>query len=119
MRVYRWPARDLKRLEAVSRSPLLGHFSDAIRGSGTILTYAHEQRFLHKNLQLCQTYAQTYYTYWAVRSWNAMALELLGSVLLCVAALAVALEASKGQLSPGAVGLALSYALNMPRQLMW
>jgi len=48
-----------------------------------------------------------------------MALEMLGSVLLCIAAVAVALEASSGRISPGAVGLALSYALNMPRQLMW
>eukprot|EP00928_Gymnodinium_smaydae_P085026 TRINITY_DN6832_c0_g3_i1.p1 TRINITY_DN6832_c0_g3~~TRINITY_DN6832_c0_g3_i1.p1 ORF type:complete len:1346 (-),score=146.68 TRINITY_DN6832_c0_g3_i1:106-4143(-) len=119
MKVYRWPARDLKRLEALSRSPVFGQFSDTIKGSSTILTYGHEERFVYGNLDLCRTYTKCYYTYWAVRSWNALALELLGSILLCIAAVTIAVQAASGKLPTGVVGLALNYALNMPRQLMW
>jgi len=119
MRVYRWPARDLKRLEAVARSPIMNHFSDSIKGAATLRTYGHELRFMRKNLELVDGCARAFYTYWGVRSWNAMALEFLGSLLLIISVSCVAARAASGGLPPGAVGLALSYAMTMPRQLMW
>ncbi|OLP73143.1 ABC transporter C family member 3, partial [Symbiodinium microadriaticum] len=42
MTVYRWPARDLRRLEGVSRSPGMSHFSDSVKGANTIRAYGHE-----------------------------------------------------------------------------
>merc|ERR1740129_232862 len=75
LRIYRWPARDLKRLEAAGRSPLLSHYSDSVRGTATIRTYGHTRRFMCKNLDQIDAVARAFYTYWGVRSWNAMALE--------------------------------------------
>uniref|UniRef100_A0A7S4UU60 Uncharacterized protein n=1 Tax=Alexandrium monilatum TaxID=311494 RepID=A0A7S4UU60_9DINO len=119
MRIYRWPARDLKRLEAVARSPIMNHFSDSTRGAGTVRAYGHDLRFMRKNLELVDACARAFYTYWGVRSWNAMALEFLGSLLLIASVACIAARVARGSLAPGVVGLALSYAMAMPRQLMW
>jgi len=119
MRVYRWPARDLKRLEAISRSPVMNHFSDSVKGATTICAYKHERRFMLKNLELNELTARAIYTYWGVRTWNAQALEFLGSIFLVIACFSVVLRAKSGHLSTGIVGLVLNYAMDMPRKFMW
>lgn len=44
MTIYRWPARDLRRLEGTSRSPGMSHFSDSVKGARTIRAFGHEAR---------------------------------------------------------------------------
>eukprot|EP00434_Breviolum_minutum_P044153 symbB.v1.2.039400.t1/scaffold6538.1/size22092/2 len=52
MTVYRWPARDLRRLEGTSRSPGMSHFADSIKGARTIRAFGHEaEKCLRQALQ--------------------------------------------------------------------
>jgi len=119
MTIYRWPARDLKRLEGISRSPAMSHFSDSIRGSSTIRAYKHEARFLKRNLELLAQTQRTVYWFWVLQGWVSTSQEVLGTFFLALIAGIVGYRACTGALSPGCAGLALSYAISMPRDLMW
>lgn len=117
--VYRWPARDLKRLEGMSRSPMMAHFADSIRGAGTIRAYRHDQRFIRHNLELMGDIQRTGYWFWSAQGWVSTLQEVLGTFLLAGICCVIAWRASVGALSPGYAGLALTYAISMPRDLMW
>ncbi|CAE7285526.1 ABCC1, partial [Symbiodinium sp. CCMP2592] len=119
MTVYRWPARDLRRLEGVSRSPGMSHFSDSVKGANTIRAYGHEARFLQQNLNLLGQTQRTVYWFWVAQAWVSTSQEVLGTVALAVIAGVVGYRAYVGSLSPGLAGLALSYAMSMPRDLMY
>eukprot|EP00927_Polykrikos_kofoidii_P044460 TRINITY_DN38417_c0_g1_i1.p1 TRINITY_DN38417_c0_g1~~TRINITY_DN38417_c0_g1_i1.p1 ORF type:complete len:1389 (+),score=197.49 TRINITY_DN38417_c0_g1_i1:273-4439(+) len=119
LNIYRWPARDLKRLEAVSRSPAMSHFADTIRGASSVYAYRHEGRFMRHNLSLCSNTQRIGYWFWVSQAWVSMAQEVLGAVFLGVIASVVVYRASRGSLTLGQAGLALSYSLSMPRDLMW
>eukprot|EP00928_Gymnodinium_smaydae_P027038 TRINITY_DN21037_c0_g1_i1.p1 TRINITY_DN21037_c0_g1~~TRINITY_DN21037_c0_g1_i1.p1 ORF type:complete len:1431 (-),score=138.73 TRINITY_DN21037_c0_g1_i1:187-3840(-) len=119
MNVYRWPARDMKRLESLSRSPIMSHFSDATRGSCTIRAYRQDARFMHDNLVLMGDVQRTSYWFQTCQGWVSMVQEFLGTLLLAIIAGSIGYRAYTGYLSPGLAGLAMSYAINMPRDLMW
>ncbi|CAJ1333106.1 unnamed protein product [Effrenium voratum] len=67
--VYRWPARDLRRLEGVSRSPGMSHFADSVKGARTIRAFGHEARFLERNLTLLGENQLTTYWFWVAQAW--------------------------------------------------
>ena len=41
---YRWPARDLRRLESKAGSPIFAHFSESVRGTSVIRAFGAEVR---------------------------------------------------------------------------
>lgn len=61
MNIYRWPGRDLKRLEALARSPAMGHFSDSCKGASTIRAYRQDVRFMLQNIALVGNAQRTTY----------------------------------------------------------
>jgi ABC-type multidrug transport system fused ATPase/permease subunit len=58
---YRWPARDLRRLEAMSKSPVNSQFTEAIKGFSVIRAFAAQDRFMVRHLQLS---SQSMLCYW-------------------------------------------------------
>eukprot|EP00913_Durusdinium_trenchii_P028638 g26858.t1 len=119
MTVYRWPARDLRRLEGTSRSPGMSHFSDSIKGARTVRAYGHEARFLQRNLELLGQNQLTTYWFWVAQAWVSCTQEVLGTLALAAVAGVIGYRAYLGSLNPGLAGLALSYAMSMPRNLMF
>lgn len=119
MKVYRWPARDLKRLEGTSRSPGMSHFADSIKGARTIRAFGHEARFLERNLQLLSQNQLTTYWFWVAQAWISCTQEVLGTFALAVVAGIIGYRAYLGLLNPGLAGLALTYCISMPRTVMF
>lgn len=58
---YRWPARDLRRLESVAKSPLNSHFAETIKGASTIRAFATEDAFVAQHLQLSTNALRCYW----------------------------------------------------------
>lgn len=48
-RVYRYSAREVKRLDNLLRSSLYAHFSESLSGLATIRAYGETPHFLKKN----------------------------------------------------------------------
>uniref|UniRef100_A0A674MDI5 ABC-type glutathione-S-conjugate transporter n=1 Tax=Takifugu rubripes TaxID=31033 RepID=A0A674MDI5_TAKRU len=95
----------LRRLEAVSRSPIYTHFNETVQGVSVIRAFGEQPRFI---LQLNRCY---------IRRWLAVNLEFIGNgVVLAAAILSVM---GRNTLSPGIVGLAVSHSLQVTAILSW
>eukprot|EP00475_Leptophrys_vorax_P002127 TRINITY_DN11210_c0_g1_i1.p1 TRINITY_DN11210_c0_g1~~TRINITY_DN11210_c0_g1_i1.p1 ORF type:complete len:745 (-),score=192.98 TRINITY_DN11210_c0_g1_i1:94-2328(-) len=117
---YRWSARDLRRLEAVSKSPINVHFSDTLKGISTIRTFGAERRFFDKHLEILESNLCCFWNRWCTNQWVTVWLEFLGSLFtLSFSVLSVWAAASNLDISAGLVGLVLSYAVQVPTNLGW
>ncbi|KAJ3278722.1 Multidrug resistance-associated protein 1, partial [Blyttiomyces sp. JEL0837] len=113
--VYRRTVRELKRLDALTRSPLYAHVTESMAGVATIRAYGKQKRFIDKTDRLINESNQPYYLQMTGQRWLGMRLETIGNILVLVTALFSVIESST--ISAALVGLALSYVLQVT-QLM-
>uniref|UniRef100_A0A3Q3W108 ABC-type glutathione-S-conjugate transporter n=1 Tax=Mola mola TaxID=94237 RepID=A0A3Q3W108_MOLML len=107
----------LRRLEAVSRSPIYTHFNETVQGASVIRAFGEQPRFIlqaNKRVDFNQT---SYFPRFVATRWLAVNLEFIGNgVVLAAAILSVM---GKNTLSPGIVGLAVSHSLQVTGILSW
>jgi len=82
--LYLLTARQLKRLEATSKSPMYAHFAESLSGAATIRAYQAEQRFIQRNAELVDTCSRVHYHLWCSNFWLTTRVRILGA---CVAGL--------------------------------
>ncbi|CAK6969621.1 multidrug resistance-associated protein 1 [Scomber scombrus] len=116
-RFYVASSRQLKRLESVSRSPIYTHFNETLLGTSVIRAFGEQARFIRESDQRVDHNQKAYYPGIVANRWLAVRLEFVGSCIVsCAALFAVIARAS---LSPGIVGLSISYALQLTASLTW
>ncbi|KAK3357106.1 ABC transporter type 1, transmembrane domain-containing protein [Lasiosphaeria hispida] len=119
-RYYLRTSRELKRLDSVSRSPIYAHFQESLGGISTIRAYRQQDRFEHENEWRVDANLRAYFPSISSNRWLAVRLELIGAVVILSAAGFSIISVTSGSgLSPGAVGLAMSYALQITGSLNW
>lgn len=112
---YRPVARELKRLDSLSRSPVYSHFSETLGGLPIIRAFRRQKMFIVNNVGKLDDNLSAYFSLKAVDRWLSIRLELLGnSIVLCSALLAV-YTGSKA----GSTGLSLTNALGITTLLNW
>jgi len=116
-RYYIASSRELKRWDAVLRSPIYSHFSESLDGSTTIRAYGASQRFIKQNQIQLDIQLGAYYLSIAANRWLAVRLEFIGNFL--VLSTAVFLVAFGGSINAAFAGLCLSYSLNVTQTLNW
>nr|XP_049593463.1 multidrug resistance-associated protein 1-like isoform X1 [Syngnathus scovelli] len=107
----------LRRLEAVSRSPVYTHFNETAQGVCVIRAFGQQERFARQAHRRIDRNQEAYFPRFVATRWLAVNLEFLGNLL--VLAVAVLSVQSRGRLSPGMVGLALSHSLQVTGILSW
>uniref|UniRef100_A0A8C6WQX4 ABC-type glutathione-S-conjugate transporter n=1 Tax=Neogobius melanostomus TaxID=47308 RepID=A0A8C6WQX4_9GOBI len=112
-RFYVATSRQLKRLESVSRSPIYSHFSETITGSSVIRAYGRESAFVRMSDSKVDDNQKSYYRV----LWLGVRIEFIGNCIVLFAALFAV--TGKESLSPGLVGLSVSYALQVTMSLNW
>ena len=110
-KLYVCTARQVKRMESITRSPIYTHFSETISGAMTIKAYGRDDDFIMENEARIDTNQVCYYPGYVSSRWLSVRLEVIGNLVLMFAALFAVL--SRGSINPGSVGLSLSYALNV------
>ena len=110
-RFYVAAARQVKRMESITRSPIYTHFSETISGASTIRAFSRNKDFIRENEARIDTNQVCYYPGYVSARWLSVRLEIIGNLVLMFAALLAVL--SRGAINPGNVGLSLSYALNV------
>lgn len=119
-RYYLRTSRELKRLDSVSRSPIYAHFQESLGGVSTIRAYRQQQRFELENEWRLDSNLRAYFPSISANRWLAVRLEFIGAiVILAAAGFAIISVANNSGLSPGLVGLAMSYALQITSSLNW
>ncbi|ODM88995.1 Multidrug resistance-associated protein 1, partial [Orchesella cincta] len=109
-------SRQLKRLESVTRSPIYSQFSETISGATTIRAFRQQERFVKEMEQKVDHNMRSYYCSVSSNRWMQIRLETLGHGVVFFAALFAVL--GRETLSPGLVGLSVSYALQITAALM-
>ncbi|ODA81221.1 hypothetical protein RJ55_04185 [Drechmeria coniospora] len=119
-RYYLRTSRELKRLDSVSRSPIYAHFQESLGGVTTIRAYRQQQRFEMENEWRVDANLRAYFPSISANRWLAVRLEFIGAVvILAAASFSIVSVANHSGLSPGLVGLAMSYALQITSSLNW
>jgi ATP-binding cassette, subfamily C (CFTR/MRP), member 1 len=117
-RYYLATSRELKRFDAVTRSPIFAWFSESLAGLSTIRAFNQQSIFIAANQKRIDHNQICYLPSVSVNRWLSVRLEFLGAIIiLTVAFLAMSALITTG-VDAGLVGLVLSYALNTTSALV-
>lgn len=114
---YRHSSRELKRLDAVSKSPVYAHLSESLSGLPVIRAFNGEARFIASMHAKVDANVKVYWRGHLINRWLGLRLDWIGSLLVGSTGLVAVLTA--GQINPGLIGLALSYSLALTGNLNW
>uniref|UniRef100_A0A668RD33 Multidrug resistance-associated protein 4 n=1 Tax=Oreochromis aureus TaxID=47969 RepID=A0A668RD33_OREAU len=109
-------SRDIKRLESTTRSPVFSHLSSSLQGLSTIRAFKVQQRF-QQTFDEHQHLMKAWFLFLTTSRWFAVRLDGICSVFVTITAFGC-LYLRDG-LEPGAVGLALSYAVTLTGMFQW
>ncbi|KAJ1437218.1 hypothetical protein B484DRAFT_416639 [Ochromonadaceae sp. CCMP2298] len=112
---YRNVARELKRLDALSRSPIYTHFSETLGGLPIIRSFKKQPQYLRQNELRLDDNISSYNTLKLVDRWLSVRLELLGNAIVLFSSLLAVATRSRA----GPAGLSLNNALGVTGLLNW
>uniref|UniRef100_T1JB97 ABC-type glutathione-S-conjugate transporter n=1 Tax=Strigamia maritima TaxID=126957 RepID=T1JB97_STRMM len=114
-KVYLCTSRQLKRLEAISRSPIFAQFSETVTGLSTIRAYKKEKEFIKQTEEAIDTNQILTYPRIAVKRWLALRLDFIGQIVVFSSGAFAAYN--RENVPPGIVGLTISYAVQVTHLL--
>ncbi|XP_023271735.1 multidrug resistance-associated protein 4-like [Seriola lalandi dorsalis] len=110
-------SRDIKRLESTTRSPVFSHLSSSLQGLSTIRAFKVQQRFQQMFDEFQDLHSEAWFLFLTTSRWFAVRLDGICSIFVTITAFGC-LYLRDG-LEPGAVGLALSYAVTLTGMFQW
>lgn len=127
-RQYLSVSRALKRLDSRQSKqphPVYAHFVETLGGLSTVRAFRQQERFSARNEAAVDAGLGVYWPLVSANRWLAVRLEAMGAAAVLGAAglalfsLATASFGGGGRITAGAVGLALTYALQVTPALNW
>jgi len=113
---YLTGAREVKRLESNSKSPIFESFGAALMGISTVRAFDKAEVYVQRMYRKIDTYAQAYWHLWLFNRWMGFRLNMVGAVFATItAALIVSIHGVDASLA----GFALSFALEYTVALVW
>lgn len=120
LRYYLATSREIKRLDAVSKTPIFTWFQESLGGLSTIRAFGQEERFRATNEARVDRNQQCYFPSVTCNRWLAVRIEFIGSsVILIASMLAVGIVVNGGRMDAGLLGLMMSQALSTTQTLNW
>jgi ABC-type multidrug transport system fused ATPase/permease subunit len=124
---HRDVARETKRLESVSRSPVYAQFSETLGGITTIRAYGQASRFIDGFEERVDNNTRGNYCNKIADRWLSVRLEIIGSSIAGLAAVFASNVAISGSVSGAAsdsnfasmAGLSLTFAISVTGLLNW
>jgi len=108
--VYNCSARELKRLDSTTRSPVLSHFAETVNGVTTIRAFGRQQHFLEENARFLDANNRVYHHLWTANRYLAVRLQVLGAITTGMVGLYIAL--TLGDIPGRDAGLVLLYSMS-------
>ncbi|KAL7039873.1 hypothetical protein ACKWTF_000156 [Chironomus riparius] len=110
-------SRQIRRLESLTRSPVLAHFSETISGQSVIRAYGEQKRFISESDSKIDFHQGIAYHGFVAHRWLQLRLEIIGSLVIFFSALFAIL--ARDTIGPSVVGLSVSYALQISQLLFF
>ncbi|TKR75883.1 hypothetical protein L596_017113 [Steinernema carpocapsae] len=117
VKFYVRTARQLQRLENITRSPIYSHFQESLQGVTSIRAYGEEKRFVEESQKRTDVNRSAFYYLMISNQWLVVRLEFLGNLIMLSASLMAVFMRNANSVTAGIVGLAVSHALNISRTL--
>ncbi|GAA5864423.1 hypothetical protein JCM1840_000490 [Sporobolomyces johnsonii] len=116
-RLFSHSAREFRRLDSISKSPLFSIYGEAVAGVAIIRSYGASARFMALMLEKVST-SVTYYWYtWGVNRWLSMRFSLLSA---CVVSLTGYVLITAGDKVDAALaGFTLTFSLNISNDILF
>ncbi|KAF8717299.1 P-loop containing nucleoside triphosphate hydrolase protein, partial [Rhizoctonia solani] len=108
-------ARDLKRMESNSRSPIFSSFAEVLEGIVTVRAFSAEQRFfdkLHKQVDDTNT---MWYHFWMLNRWLLLHFDALASLSVFI----TTIFAISGLLGNGLAAVTITTAMSFTQSVYW
>ncbi|CAI0389110.1 unnamed protein product [Linum tenue] len=115
---YLASSRELTRLDSITEAPIIHHFSETISGVMTIRCFRKQGMFCQGNIDRVNANLRMDFHNIGAAGWMGFRLELLGSLIFCIATLFVIISPS-AIIKPELVGMFLSYGLPLNSVLFW
>ncbi|XP_058478651.1 ATP-binding cassette sub-family C member 4-like [Solea solea] len=116
-RYYLQTSRDIKRLEGTTRSPIFSHLSSSLAGLWTIRAFKAEERLQNIFDAQQNVHSEAWFLFLSTSRWLALRLDIICWAFIVVVSFSCMLL--KEQLGAGAVGLALSYSVQLIILFQW
>lgn len=110
-------AREIKRLESVSKSPVFVLFSETIHGLAVIRTYQQEARFMNICFDRVDNMCRCFIHLWLSNRWLNIRMQLMGTIVCSLVTIGVVTQAK--YLNSTSAGLLLIYSLEFTTYLVW
>lgn len=115
-KVYGQTARDMRRLDSVTRSPLYSIYGETIAGVTILRAFGASSMFLRDMIRCVDTNANPYYWMWGVNRWLSTRFNLLSCALIGLTGFVAVLSPS---ISAALAGFALTFASNVTHNLLF
>ncbi|KAK4047906.1 hypothetical protein OIV83_005089 [Microbotryomycetes sp. JL201] len=116
-RLFAKTARELRRLDSVSKSPLYSIYGEAIAGVAVIRAFGASKKFMTLMLERCSTNVTFYWYLWSVNRWLSLRFALLSATV--VALTGYVLIAAGDRIDASLAGFALTFALNISNDMLF
>ncbi|KAF9039893.1 multidrug resistance-associated ABC transporter [Panaeolus papilionaceus] len=113
---YLHAGRDLRRMEAVSRSPVFAEFAELLDGIVTVRAFSAEHRFLNNLHVRLDATTKMWYLFWMANRWLALNCDVLGAVIVLLTMLFSIATLSN---DAGLAGLCITVALSFTQIVYW
>jgi len=115
-KVYGQTARDMRRLDSVTRSPLYSIYGETIAGVAILRAFGASSKFLRDMIRCVDTNSNPYYWMWGVNRWLSMRFNLLSCLLV---GLTGAIAVWSPGISAALAGFSLSFASSITHNLLF
>nr|XP_022286886.1 multidrug resistance-associated protein 5-like isoform X2 [Crassostrea virginica] len=107
--VFTSSVRELKRMDAKTRSPLISHITATVQGISTIHAFGKSTEFMDRFHQLLDTNSLPFFLFSASNRWLAVRLDLLCVIVVAVTGFLAILT----NIPPALAGMALAFSVQM------
>ena len=114
-KVYRNIAKDLKKIDSGSVSPLFSFFRETINGLETIRGFKIQNKLIAKHYRLLDASIRARTNWDIANRWMGIRLDLLGSLVVSAAAFSIAFTVSSSH--GGQAGLMIAYAMKATQSM--
>ena len=108
-------SREITRLEMISKSPIVQHFSETIQGLTTIKAFGYQNGFIRTYNNLIDKSVSLSFYKNGCSCWLSIVLELVSDVILLFCTLTIVL--TKDSIDPGLAGTCLVYIMLLPDEI--
>lgn len=116
-KAYLSAARELKRLESVTRSPIFQQFGETISGSVLIRAYGDTKRFIAENWNSIDQTHRPYFWLWVSNRWLSFCCSMLSLVIAMGGASLIVF--SSDYIDAGMAGISLTFATYFGDCVLW